>query len=369
MKIVEFSTAIEAKWNTCSEHSSRAWLFHRAEWIRTEVEQLGGLNYSFAIIEGDVLVAIQPLYFAEIGLGTWTERLLHSGFHRHTGLACLDRLSESFKSAAQKLVMKHIDGLASRLCVDRIQLNVQNLAPESFSRDRQEVPFWVLNYGYHLGLRFGPMGIYPSPGMSTCSADQIIDLSQTEDALFAMLEDSCRRAVRKAESALLEVDARILDAGSFVDAYYELATASAGRTRESIPSIEYFRVLAARLAPTSRMAMIFALHKDQRIACVLLGVDKGAATFLGGVSDPDFLHLRPNDFCHWSVIKWAKKSGLARYRLGPIFPELPEDWPISKVSRFKAKFGGQSYTTIQGSRFLNPEKYVTSILNSPVQGM
>ena len=368
MKIVKFSIEIEAKWNTCCDHSSRAWLFHRAEWVTIEIEQLSGLNYSFAIIEGDVVVAIQPLYFTEVGLGAWAERLLHSGFHRHTGLACLDSLPDSIMRAAQKLAMKHIDELASQLRVDRIQLNVQNLTPESFSRDRQEVPFWVLDYGYHLGLRFGPMGIYPSPGMSTCAADQIIDLSQTEDALFAMLEDTCRRAVRKAESALLQVDARVLDASGFVDAYYELATASAGRTGEAIATIQYFRVLADRLAPASRLAMIFALHEGQRIACVLLGVDKGAATFLGGVSDPDFLHMRPNDFCHWSVIKWAKKSGLARYRLGPIFPELPEDWPISKVSRFKAKFGGRPYTTIQGSKFLNPEKYVANILNSPVQG-
>ena len=44
--------------------------------------------------------------------------------------------------------------------------------------------------------------------------------------------------------------------------------------------------------------------------------------------------------------------------LGPIFPEHPYDWPISKVSRFKKKFGATNVTIIQGSFFCRPEKYL-----------
>ncbi len=369
MKIIEFSAEVAAKWNNCCDNSSRAWLFHRAEWIRIEIHQLGAQNHSFAVLDGDEIVAVQPFYFVEIGLGSWAERLLHSGFHRHTGLACLDTLTNSVRRTARNMVMRRIDELATELRADRVQLNVQNLAPESFSPDRQEIPFWVLDHGFHLGLRFGPMGIYPSPGMSTCAADQIVDLSRTEDLLFSMLEDSCRRAVRKAESAPLEVEAYADDVSSVIDAYYELAVASAKRTGEAIASRGYFEALGATLGQGGRLAIVFSRYQDRRIAGVLLGIDKGAATFLGGVSDPDFLHLRPNDFSHWAVIKWAKKSGLARYRLGPIFPELPKEWPISKVSRFKAKFGGHAHTTIQGSKFLSPTKYTDTILGSPVQGM
>ncbi len=58
---------------------------------------------------------------------------------------------------------------------------------------------------------------------------------------------------------------------------------------------------------------------------------------------------------------WAQRGqflpGL-HYRFGPAFPEVPDDWPIARVSRFKEKFGGQSFTTIQGSLFLKPEKYL-----------
>lgn len=369
MKVIEFSEEFAAKWNNCCDQSSQAWLFHRAEWIEVEIQQLGAESHSFAILEGDAVIAVQPLYFSEIGLGAWVEQLLHSGFHRHTGLACMDTLSAAVRRTVRKIAIRRIEELATELRADRIQLNVQNLAPESFTLDRQEIPHWVLDHGFQLGLRFGPMGIYPSPGMSTCAADQIVDLSQTEETLFSRLEDSCRRAVRKAEAASLVVEVCMGNLSAVMESYFELAIASAKRTGESIASRGYFDALGSALGPNARLAIIFSRYQDQRIAGVLLGMDKNSATFLGGVSDPDFLHLRPNDFSHWSAIRWAKSFGLAHYRLGPIFPELPEEWPVSKVSRFKAKFGGDSYTTIQGSKFLSLPKYQAMLLGAPAQGM
>ena len=94
------------------------------------------------------------------------------------------------------------------------------------------------------------------------------------------------------------------------------------------------------------------------MAALWLLIHKGAAHFLGGVSDPAYLPMRVNDFLHWSAIVWANHQGLTHYRLGPVFPELPDDWPVARVSRFKGKFGGISYSTIQGSYFRHPEKYL-----------
>lgn len=66
----------------------------------------------------------------------------------------------------------------------------------------------------------------------------------------------------------------------------------------------------------------------------------------------------------YSIIRYVENFGLTHYRLGPIFPELPKEWPVSKVSRFKAKFGGDAYTIIQGSKFLNPTRYQAGFASS-----
>ncbi len=366
MKIVAFSSECIEGWNACCDDSDQAWLFHRGEWIDIEVRHFGAVNHSFAIVDSHQIVAIQPLYFAEIGLGLWTERLLHSGFHRHTGLALKNGLTFQQKRIVRRVAMKQIEQLAGELLADRIQLNVQNLAPESLSLKREEIPSWVIDDGFQLGLRYGPMGINPFPGATSCAADQIVDLSQDEEMMFSRIDDSCRRAIRKAESAPLATECWTGNLTEAIGHYYELAVISSKRTGEAIAGRPYFEELALALGSRARLALIFSRYEGKRVAAVLLGIDKKCTTFLGGVSDPDFLHLRPNDFTHWSAMRWARNEGLIRYRFGPTFPEFPGDWPISKVSRFKAKFGADSFTTIQGSKFLNVLKYQgqTSLLDA-----
>ena len=92
-------------------------------------------------------------------------------------------------------------------------------------------------------------------------------------------------------------------------------------------------------------------------AALFLIIDKGAASFLAGVSHHDFLPLRVNDYLHWQAMCWAKERSLRVYRFGPVFPEVPAAWPVAQVSRFKGKFGGQSLITIQGNYFRKPERY------------
>ncbi len=130
------------------------------------------------------------------------------------------------------------------------------------------------------------------------------------------------------------------------------------RTGESLPAIDYYQSLYDLLAIEGKCRILFALSGEKFIGALFILLYKGAVSFMAGVSDPEYLPLRVNDFMHWSAIVWAKNQGYRYYRLGPIFPELPDDWPIAKVSRFKGKFGGRSVPIIQGSYFLRPEKYL-----------
>ena len=352
MKIVPYSDVHRTAWNDLSERSHDAWLFHRSEWIDIESRYFAEANHSFAIANpSGSIVGLQPLYFRNL-----QERLLDSGLHRHTGLALENTLTSSEIRAARALAMEHILSLALRHDIDRIQLNAHNLAPHNLSIAREEIPFWVSDYGFYLGIHFSSQGIAPAPEMATCCADQIVTLAGLdEDNLFKKLDESCQRAVRKA--VRMNLTLTFAESRHDIDEYYTLALASAQRSGEQLPPIEYYLSIFENFRPIAKCAIVFALHNGQKIGALFLLMEKNAVSFLAGASLPELLPTRVNDFLHWSAIKWARSSGYAHYRLGPIFPEVDDDWPIAKVSRFKKKFGGRHVSTIQGSFFLKPERY------------
>ena len=355
MKVISYKDVSAVDWDNVCDQSSEAWLFHRSAWITLEVSHFKYNNRSFALEDKGCIVAVQPLYLSDSSSGAADERLLHSGIHRHTGLAYLNTLGSGMRRAVQAETMRHIQAVAHREGVHRIQLNCQNLAPTNRGANREEIPFWVLDHGYYLGLNCSPSGIAPVPGMATCNADQVINLHDSEEQLFARLDESCRRAVRKALKFNLVFS---VSEDNSVSRYYKLAQLSAARTGETLAPSSYFEDLWRSFWPQHRCAIAFVQHDGRDVAALLLGIDKGAATFLGGVSDPAALNLRVNDFMHFQAMLWLKGNDVNTYRLGPIFPEVPEDWPIARVSRFKRKFGGRSVTIIQGSYFLSPEHYL-----------
>jgi hypothetical protein len=357
MKIVAFDEVEASRWNDACDESADAWFFHRHAWVQIEARFWALANRSFAIVTpgGDVC-GVLPLYVREHGLGEWTERVVDCGIHRHTGLALIGDLSPADVRAARRLAMSQVHHVAVTEGADRIQLNSQNLAPCNRSPEREDVPFWVLEDGYQLGLHFGPEGFLPVPGMVTSCVDQIVPLAgRTEAELFGALDEACRRAVRKAVGNGLRVV--VGEGREAIERYYDLALRSATRTGEQLPALDYYRTIVDAFGPEDRCRVVFAEHEARAVAALLLFRDKGAAHFAAGVSDPERLAWRVNDFVHWAAIRLARQWGDRCYRLGPIFPELPRDWPVARVSRFKKKFGGRAVPIVQGSFYLRPDRY------------
>jgi Acetyltransferase (GNAT) domain len=359
VKIVAFREVETCDWDALAASSPEAWLNHDSGWIALEGHFFVNANLSFALIEHAEVVGIQPLYLSEGPSAAFGERLLHSGIHRHTGLATRAGIGSAGKRAVRSAAMDEIFRLAELFDVDRIQLNAHNLAPVNRSKSREHVPFWVSDFGFQLGIGFGPNGMTPFPGVSTLNADQLIDLDPPEDVLLANLDEGCRRAIRKATKAGLEFE--IARDFSDLKDYFEIAQESAVRTGESLAPAQYYEEIFRRFFEQGRVHLLFARSQTIRVAALLLLSDKGAVHFLGGVSRSGSLNLRPNDFLHWHAMRWAKCVGFQVYRLGPWFPEVPRDWPISRVSHFKTKFGSSSVPIIQGSMFRHPEKYLQQI--------
>lgn len=361
MKTVSFKDIPAADWDELVDGSDDAWLMHRAGWIDIEANFFVRRNLSFGLYDRESLVAVQPLYLSDSGTGTANgEKLVHCGLHRHTGLALRGGLSRVDVHAARARAMHRIFHLANAVGADRIQLNSHNLSPKNRTAQRDDIPFWVVEHGFQLGLGFGPSGLDPAPGFAVTNADQIVDLCEPVEVLFARLDEACRRAIRKAEKSQLLFG--FDNSADRLERYYALAKASSGRTNEALPPYDYYNAILERFGADGHVTIVFARQGDRDVAALILLIAKGAASFLAGVSDPGSLSLRPNDFIHWQAMLAAKDMGLDVYRFGPIFPEVPSDWPIAKVSSFKSKFGARSVPIIQGSLFLKPEMAEAAIL-------
>lgn len=353
MRIVAFDRVDSADWDEAVDASDESWLFHRAEWVAVETAYFVRRNLSFALTEenGRVL-AVLPLYFSDATNGTtFAERLIHSGIHRQAGLAVRRDVAPSLVEILRRAAIARIDTLSELYGADRIQLGIHNLAPK-FRGDRDEAGFfWCDGAGYEAGIDYGPQGMRPLPGRSTLEADQIVDLTREETAIFDGFIPACRRAIRKAEKAGLRFEWAL--PATALDRYWALALKSAARTGEVLPPRAYYESLFARLGAVGRLVVCFAKSGAMDAAGLILLADRDCASYLAGVSDTDYLQLRPNDYIHWSAMRDLRHRGYVAYRFGPIFPEAPEDWPIARVSAFKAKFGARSVPIASASKFLS----------------
>jgi hypothetical protein len=356
MRVFSFADVEPDRWDALVDGSPDAWLFHRAAWVGIEASFFTAGNHSFAVEDdrGEPAV-VCPLYRRDLGRGGWVERLLDSGHHRQAGPAFRAGLAAPVRRAAIKVAMRHLLDEAARLDVDRVLLGAHNLAPALEQGREAELPFWVRDYGFQLGQFIGPNGDLSAPGLATPAADQIVELDGPEDAVFQRLDENFRKAVRKAVKGGLTCTART---GDPVPDYYALAELSARRTGERLAPREYYQRIWDAFTDSGRCAVLFAVHGDRQVGALFLLLDKGGAQFLGGVSDPEYLPLRVNNLLHWEALRWLIARGQRRYRLGPVFPSLPADWPVSRVARFKGEFGATSHTLVQASLFLKPERYL-----------
>ncbi|HMM88267.1 lipid II:glycine glycyltransferase FemX [Bradyrhizobium sp.] len=356
MKFISISEISVSDWDGLCSQSEQGWIFHSRGWIEIEAAQSRSENRSFGIVSGGRLVAAVPLFISNLGLNAFVELLVHNGLHRHTGLVLAPDLTSSEVKEIQGRVLRNILDIARGANADRIYLGEQNLSRENLSPARREIPFWVTDFGFQLGNSFGPLGLAPGPGLASTVVDQIVVLAEPEDKLFSALTKSCRYTVRAAQDAGFQtVD--LTSSDDCISEYYRLATLSAQRTGESLPNASYFEEIRNLLLPRQMCSFLFATFNGERVAAAILLHDKRSAYYFAGVSDPAHLPNGVNDFLQWRAIGFLKSLGNSHYRLGPYFPSLPSDWSVSKVTRFKSKFGAQPFSIVQGSKFLKPQRY------------
>jgi hypothetical protein len=143
-----------------------------------------------------------------------------------------------------------------------------------------------------------------------------IDLTRTEDELFANMKSACRRCIRKANRVGVSIEEA--HDPNFADDYYaQLRDVFAKQRLIPTYGIERVQQLIQRFLPTGNLLLLRARNREGR--CIATGIFphmNGVMYFWGGASWRHFQLLRPNEALQWQAMKIGKKKGMRIYDMG-----------------------------------------------------
>lgn len=143
-----------------------------------------------------------------------------------------------------------------------------------------------------------------------------IDLSRSEDELFAAMSSACRRAIRKGEKVGVQVE--LASGEEFADEYYEQLEDVFAKQSLSPPyPVERVREMIRLVEPSGNLLMLRARSPEGKsIASAIFPVFKSFAYFWGGASLRSEQLARPNEAIFWQAIRHVKALGVPLLDLG-----------------------------------------------------
>lgn len=208
--------------------------------------------------------------------------------------------------------------------------------PESFQR----LVGSAVEFGRARGWRYiefrGGNGLFAAASPSLSYYSHTLDLLKDEDAMFARLGASARRAVRKALKSGVTVEiSRSLEA---VRAFHSLQCKT--RKLHGLPpqSFAFFRNIYEQVLTQNMGVVVLARHQGQVIAGAVHFHLGSQAIYKYGASDRSFQHLRGNNLVMWEAIKWHARNGSTILDMGRT--SLANDG----VRRFKIGWGVEEKT-------------------------
>jgi CelD/BcsL family acetyltransferase involved in cellulose biosynthesis len=168
-----------------------------------------------------------------------------------------------------------------------------------------------------------------------------IDLTQSEPALMANMEGSCRRNIRKAVRCGLRIHECKDDA--FVDHYYsQLEDVFAKDGLVPTYGKKRVRALMRHLLPEAKVLPLQAIDGDGNCIASMITVASNDTAFLWGSSSwRRFQYMRPNELLMWSSIQHWKSRGIRKLDMGG-------------GGEYKRKYGGYEISV----PWLRASKYV-----------
>jgi len=166
-----------------------------------------------------------------------------------------------------------------------------------------------------------------------------IDLSRSEEELFARMSSACRRCIRKAEKFVTVEEAH--DPGFADDYYAQLVDVFAKQRLVPTYGIARVRHLIKHLEPTGALSLLRARDPEGRCIATFISLGANGTMFMwGAASWREHQILRPNELLIWTAMKHWKARGMHTFDMGG-------------DGEYKRKYGGReiSIPWIQVSRY------------------
>jgi hypothetical protein len=141
-----------------------------------------------------------------------------------------------------------------------------------------------------------------------------LDLEADKDRLFARMDSSARRAIRKAEKSGVTVTvSRSLET---TKAFYSLQCKT--RKKHGLPPqpFAFFRNIHEHILSRNLGVIVTASHQNRPIAASVYFQLGDRAVYKFGASDEAFQQLRGTNLVMWEAIKWHALNGARTLHLG-----------------------------------------------------
>ncbi len=144
----------------------------------------------------------------------------------------------------------------------------------------------------------------------------VVDLTMSEDELFAAMDHSCRSNIRKAAKSGVRIEeAHDLE---FAEDYYNQLTQVFAKQSLEVPySRERLQQLLSELLPTGNILLLRGRNEEG--ACISTGVFLACnkiVCYWGAASLQEYQILRPNEASSWYGMRYWKEHGLKEFHFG-----------------------------------------------------
>jgi hypothetical protein len=324
VRIIRLTPEVAEEWDKVVQSSPDGWCFSLASWLEMVTPIWGMEQLSFAVSEGENLVAVMPLHWLPSA-----HRLSSSGWG-HGGPAVQAQKSSAERSRLWCYCLEHVDKLAAQLGAQQIDVSISPLTLSSIRNEWGVSP--LVEYGFQ----------------DVSGISQVIDLRLTNDELWAGLKKDARYEIQRAVKAGYSVD--VVEWPSFVREYYEVHVENYLRTKVTPHPIEYFQGIADQ----SKRNFVLRVGRAADGAAVAFhntACFGDGAMYHTGCSRSSHLKSGINYLLFWEAIIGAKSAGQIWYEAGEIYPEARSGKQYG-LSMFKQKFGGAPHRVFRGRKLV-----------------
>lgn len=192
-----------------------------------------------------------------------------------------------------------------------------------------------------------PSEIPISPGVSIPAdwerghwATFLVDLQQSEDALWRKLKKTARKAIRDAQKNGIVV--RQISSLEDLRAYHDFARKCALRYRKRLHDFVDFETMWRHFRSNAIFETFVAEKDGVRLAGLSVWGYHGIISELGSFQSEQSFNekLYGSDLIKWEVLRWGSRQGYRVFDLAGVNPE-PQSPKERGIRQFKEKWGGR----------------------------